>query len=343
MIRIVRTYRHNNDQYHTPLAGSLSMPQHARSDPPCMDYDHPLDSPVIRQQTVEVQDHPLMAEQTSKVQDPQPMAKKPQDTVGSTSMNFRLVRLRKRGWQLTTPYTDPYRPKRARSASHKFKPDEPIDAEMLAEYLKFKEDPTGRRDVDLQFIVDVPWFIQFESNNTDLEDTHLEAYLKIVRKRQRMFLEVYQQNVNTIDPYLYLLIPVNAGGRHWLMARVKLTLRSIRLYDPWQHEVQYEIRNEQVVCLRYSLPLMLNQIGFYKKRRRKDITLNPDPFHMVIVSKHNIPQQKTSGNCGAHTLALIEHIVAKRKKFIWSDDQMPYMRQKMAVEVFSNSSIVTDQ
>ncbi|KAK2650404.1 hypothetical protein Ddye_017893 [Dipteronia dyeriana] len=185
-------------------------------------------------------------------------------------MNYRPVQL----WQLTTPYTDPFRPKRARSASHKFKPDEPVDAKMLAEYLKFKEDPTGRSDVDLQ---------------------HLEAYLKIVRKRQRIFPEVYQQNINITDPYLYvkwpvlsykwideqlawargnneygcrpwkevdtLLIPVNAGGGHWLMVRVELTLRSIRMYDPWQQEVQYEIRNEQVACLRYPLPLMLNQIG----------------------------------------------------------------------------------
>ncbi|KAK2640311.1 hypothetical protein Ddye_028106 [Dipteronia dyeriana] len=70
MIRIVRTYMQNDDQHHTPLVGSLSMPQHARSDPPCMDYDHPLDSLVIRQQTVEVQDHPLIAHKTPKVQDP---------------------------------------------------------------------------------------------------------------------------------------------------------------------------------------------------------------------------------------------------------------------------------
>ncbi|KAK3227239.1 hypothetical protein Dsin_007101 [Dipteronia sinensis] len=143
--------------------------------------------------------------------------------------------------------------------------------------------------------------------------------------------------------WIKLLIPMNVGGGHWLMASVELTLRSIRLYDPWQQEVQYEIRNQQVACLRYSLPLMLNQIGFYKKRRGKNTTMSPEPFHMVVVSKHNIPQQKTGGNCGAHTLALIEHIVAKRKKFNWTDDQMPQMRQKMAVEVFSNSSIVEDQ
>ncbi|KAK2640327.1 hypothetical protein Ddye_028122 [Dipteronia dyeriana] len=70
MIRIIRTYMQNDDQHHTPLVGSLSMPQHARSDLPCMDYDYPLDSLVIRQQTVEVQDHPLIAHQTPKVQDP---------------------------------------------------------------------------------------------------------------------------------------------------------------------------------------------------------------------------------------------------------------------------------
>ncbi|KAK3177765.1 hypothetical protein Dsin_033217 [Dipteronia sinensis] len=211
-------------------------------------------------------------------------------------MEERPVRLRKRGWQLTTPYTDPYKPKRARSVAHKFKPNEPVAAEMLAEYVTFKEDPTGRREVDVKVIVDVPW--SFNLSPTTLfwktRYEHLEAYLKIVRKRQRMFPEVYQQNVNIIDPYLYfymliwweqlmpagtmdkpflewpvisykwtkeqlawargnkddgcrpwkevdtLLIPMNVGGGHWLMASVELTLRSIRLYDPWQQEVQYK-------------------------------------------------------------------------------------------------------
>ena len=32
--------------------------------------------------------------------------------------------------------------------------------------------------------------------------------------------------------WIQLLIPVNVGGGHWLMAKVELTLRSIRLYDP---------------------------------------------------------------------------------------------------------------
>ena len=59
-------------------------------------------------------------------------------------VNCRPVRLRKRGWQQTTPYTDPCKPKRAKSASHKFKPDEKVDAEVLADYVAFKEEPNGR-------------------------------------------------------------------------------------------------------------------------------------------------------------------------------------------------------
>ena len=62
--------------------------------------------------------------------------------------------------------------------------------------------------------------------------------------------------------WIQLLIPVNAGDDHWLMAKVELTLRSIRLYDSWEQEVEYQVRNQQVACLRWFLPSMLNQIGF---------------------------------------------------------------------------------
>ncbi|KAK1584650.1 hypothetical protein Q3G72_034849 [Acer saccharum] len=182
LIRIFRSYRHNDDQSHTPLGHSLSMSQHARS------Y-HPLDPLVGLQNSAEVQDPPMGLHNSPDVQDPPLMA---QQTSKDPPMNCRPVRLWKRGWQQTTSYTDPCKPKRAKLASHKFKPNEKVDAEMLADYVAFKKDPTGRRDVDIQLIVDVPWFVQFESNNTVLEDTHLTAYLKIVRKHQRMFPEVSQ-------------------------------------------------------------------------------------------------------------------------------------------------------
>ncbi|KAK0578292.1 hypothetical protein LWI29_008115 [Acer saccharum] len=186
---IFRSYRHNDDQSHTPLGHSLSMSQYARSyhpfDPPvglqnsAEVQDPPVglqnsakvqDPPVGQQNSVEVQDPPVGIQNSPNVQDPPLMAQQT-SKVQDPPVNCRPVRLWKRGWQQTTPYTDPCKPKRAKSASHKFKPDEKVDAEVLADYVAFKEEPNGRRDVDIQLIVDVPWFVQFESNNSILEDT----------------------------------------------------------------------------------------------------------------------------------------------------------------------------
>ncbi|KAK0600753.1 hypothetical protein LWI29_018103 [Acer saccharum] len=338
LMRIFRSYRHNDDQSHTPLGHSLSMSQYARSYHP---FDPPMglqnsaevqDPPVGIQNSPNVQDPPLMAQQTSKVQDP--------------PVNCRLVRLRKRGWQQTTPYTDPCKPKRAKSASHKFKPDEKVDAEVLANYVAFKEEPNGRRDEDIQLIVDVPWFVQFESNNSILEDTTnmVKWWEEMMPARTtdkpseewpvlsykwtaEQIAWARGKNVGCYRPWNEvdtLLIPVNVGGGHWLMAKVGLTLRSIRLYDPVGQPVEYQVRNQQLACLRWFLPSMLNQICFYKKKR-KGTNMNPDPFHMELVPPHNFSQQQTGGNCGALTLALIEHTVAKRKKLNWTDEQMPHM------------------
>ncbi|TXG68986.1 hypothetical protein EZV62_003921 [Acer yangbiense] len=304
LMRIFRSYRHNDDQSHTPLGHSLSMSQYARS------Y-HPLDPPMGLQNSAEVQDPLVGLQNSAEVQDPpvglQNSAEVQDPPVGiQNSPNVQDPPLMAQQTSKTTPYTDPCKPKRAKSASHKFKPDEKVDAEVLADYVAFKEEPNGRRDVDIQLIVDVPWFVQFESNNSILEDT--------------------------------LLIPVNVGGGNWLMAKVGLTLRSIRLYDLVGQPVEYQVRNQQLACLQWFLPSMLNQICFYKKKQ-KGTNMNPDPFHMELVPPHNFPQHKTGGNCAALTLALIEHTVAKRKKLNWTDEQMPHMRLKMAVEVFSNSIV----
>ncbi|KAK0582621.1 hypothetical protein LWI29_027732 [Acer saccharum] len=55
----------------------------------------------------------------------------------------RSIRIRKRGWQLNTPYTDPCRPKRARIGAHKFQPLELLDDGHLAEYEDFKKNLTA--------------------------------------------------------------------------------------------------------------------------------------------------------------------------------------------------------
>ncbi|TXG57102.1 hypothetical protein EZV62_018415 [Acer yangbiense] len=354
LMRIFRSYRHNDDQSHTPLGHSLSMSQYARS------Y-HPLDPPVGLQNSAEVQDPPVGLQNSAEVQDPpvglQNNAEVQDPPVGiQNSPNVQDPPLMAQQTSKTTPYTDPCKPKRAKSASHKFKPDEKVDAEVLADYVAFKEEPNGRRDVDIQLIVDVPWFVQFESNNSILEDTtnmvnwweemmpagttdkpSEEWPVLSYKWTAEQIAWARGKNVGGCRPWNEvdtLLISVNVGGGHWLMAKVGLTLRSIRLYDPVGQPVEYQVRNQQLACLRWFLPSMLNQICFYK-----NTNMNPDPFHMELVPPHNFTQQKTGGNCGALTLALIEHTVAKRKKLNWTDEQMPHMRLKMAVEVFSNSIV----
>ncbi|KAK1584304.1 hypothetical protein Q3G72_031770 [Acer saccharum] len=63
LMRIFRSYRHNDDQSHTPLGHSLSMSQYARS------Y-HPFDPPVGLQNSAEVQDPPVGLQNSVEVQDP---------------------------------------------------------------------------------------------------------------------------------------------------------------------------------------------------------------------------------------------------------------------------------
>ena len=85
---------------------------------------------------------------------------------------------------------------------------------------------------------------------------------------------------------------MNIGGGHWLLAKVLLSLRSIRLYDPSGQQVPYQVRSQQLACLRWFLTSMLNQVGYYKQKQ-KGTTMKPNPFSMVLVSPNTSPQQTT--------------------------------------------------
>ncbi|KAI9186251.1 hypothetical protein LWI28_015261 [Acer negundo] len=112
-----------------------------------------------------------------------------------------------------------------------------------------------------------------------------------------------------------VLIPCNLGRTHWVLASVDLTTGSIYLMDPFRQEVPFRHRKTQLACLRYFLPSMLHALDFHGCRRRGDMT----------------------GNCGVHTLRLIEYLAANRDTFDWSENEMGTIREKMAVEVYCNS------
>ncbi|KAI9194162.1 hypothetical protein LWI28_003647 [Acer negundo] len=96
-----------------------------------------------------------------------------------------------------------------------------------------------------------------------------------------------------------VLIPYNLGCTHWALASVDLTTGSIYLMDPFRQENK--------------------------------------PFPLNIVSRDRVPQQDSGGNCGAHTLRLIEYLVVNRDTFYWSENEMGTIREKMVVEIFCNS------
>ncbi|KAI9182110.1 hypothetical protein LWI28_022193 [Acer negundo] len=308
----------------------------------------------------------------------------------------RQDRVRRAGWQQRTPYTDPCRPKRPRirpQPAHVWAPHALIDPDHLAAYQAYKRNSTGElRDVDLLEPVGVPWFQRFQTNSMELEDTHMDAYLHILRKRQRYYSTVYGPRINIQDSQFYswllndwerlmgsgadkprrswsmfkhqwsaedlavvrglvpvgtkpwnevdvVLIPCNLGRTHWALASVDLTTGSIYLMDPFRQEVPFRHRKTQLACLRYFLPSMLHALDFHGRRRRGDMTytLQNKPFPLNIVSRDRVPQQDRGGNCGAHTLRLIEYLAANRDTFDWSENEMGTIREKMAVEVYCNS------
>ncbi|KAK2656294.1 hypothetical protein Ddye_009346 [Dipteronia dyeriana] len=118
-------------------------------------------------------------------------------------------RLGMRGWQLMSPYTDPYQPKRLqtrpKAVEHVFDPRNLVDADQLTVYKAFMRNINGeQRDVDVLASVDPGWFMHMQSNFMNLEDTHMEAYLHILRKRQLGFPNMYKQRINVLDTQFYV-------------------------------------------------------------------------------------------------------------------------------------------
>ncbi|KAK2648019.1 hypothetical protein Ddye_015508 [Dipteronia dyeriana] len=84
---------------------------------------------------------------------------------------------------------------------------------------------------------------------------------------------------------------------------------------------------------------MLSDAGFHTARRagRGAFPQENKPFLASLVHTSTVPQQKKSGNCGPHTLRLIEYLLADRRPFDWSEDDKGIIREKTTVEIFSNS------
>ncbi|KAK0570610.1 hypothetical protein LWI29_003944 [Acer saccharum] len=285
-------------------------------------------------------------------------------------------RIRRRGWMERSPYTDPCQPKRARvmpPPAHVWNPHGLVDPEQLAAYEDYKRSTSGEFHKWLNL------------NNTNCSNfQHIDAYLKIVRRRQRLHPTVYGSRINILDSQFFtlldhqwdrigtgeerkppsgwsvfgqtwsrdelavvrgelplgirpwhdvdiVLIPCNVGGMHWVMASIDLQFGHILVFDSFRREIPFRHRNAQFACLRYLLPFQLYTVHFHRNRQPGDKTYKKKdgPFRMLFV-----------GNCGAHTLKMIEYLTANRDTFDWTEADMPIIRQKMAIEVYCNSRIL---
>ncbi|KAK2653076.1 hypothetical protein Ddye_012932 [Dipteronia dyeriana] len=99
------------------------------------------------------------------------------------------------------------------------------------------------------------------------------------------------------------------------------------------------MRGDVHTPLLYFVPSMLHQAGFHTTRPAglEKFEKTSKPFSVSVVSEKRIPQQKKSANCVPHTLRLIEYLLADKKDFDWSEDDMGIIQEKMTVEIFANS------
>ncbi|KAK2661931.1 hypothetical protein Ddye_000505 [Dipteronia dyeriana] len=191
---------------------------------------------------------------------------------------------------------------------------------------------------------------------------HMDAYLAILRKRQRAYPTLYNQRINILGTQFFPLLeyqwekimPHGADGEvnklGWKVLQYRWSTEDLITVcgflpagtQPWLEVdmgVPVSIRKRQVRLLKWFLPSMLHQSGFHDDRPpgMEKFKKENRTFKVSLLSKTALPQQHKSGNCGAHTLRLIEYILADKIQCDWIKDDMPTIREKMAVEVFCNS------
>ncbi|KAK0607759.1 hypothetical protein LWI29_020132 [Acer saccharum] len=225
----------------------------------------------------------------------------------------------------TEPIHRPCQPKRARvmpPPAHVWNPHGLVDPEQLAAYEDYKRSSRGNCKYYILFIV---FFDKYTWSRDELAVVRGELPLGI-------------RPWHDVD---IVLIPCNVGGMHWVMASIDLQLGTF-LCLTRSDEVPFRHRNAQFACLRYLLPSQLYTVHFHRNRQPGDKTYKKKdgPFRMLFVSADRVPQQELGGNCGAHTLRMIEYLTANRDTFDWTEADMPIIRQKMAIEVYCNSRIL---
>ncbi|KAI9173464.1 hypothetical protein LWI28_001698 [Acer negundo] len=157
----------------------------------------------------------------------------------------------------------------------------------------------------------------------------MDAYLHILRKRQRYYTTVYGPRINILDSQFY----------SWLLNDWERLMGSGA--DKPRHSwsmFKHQWSADDLKVVRGLVP------AGTKPWNEVDVTggtISPweNAVHLLTIffTVDAACGGLSSGNCGAHTLRLIEYLAANRDTFDWSENEMGTIREKMAVEVFWNS------
>ncbi|XP_050307216.1 sentrin-specific protease 1-like [Anthonomus grandis grandis] len=123
--------------------------------------------------------------------------------------------------------------------------------------------------------------------------------------------------------YDFVCVPVHLG-MHWCMAIIDFTEKKIKYFDSMGSP-----NNRCLEALRSYLEA--------EHLDKKDSPYNTRDWNLVNMDE--IPQQMNGSDCGMFACTFAEFITRKAK-ITFSQDDMPYLRKKMVVEIMSGKLLV---
>ncbi|KLO20530.1 cysteine proteinase [Schizopora paradoxa] len=116
----------------------------------------------------------------------------------------------------------------------------------------------------------------------------------------------------------YVLLAVNHGGVHWTSAAINFKRKRVESYD----------------SMGYTRPEVFKHLRNYLDLEHKDKKKKPFDFtDWTNFSMEDYPQQENGYDCGVFTCATLEAIARGEERFIFTQANMKYIRNKMILEI----------
>lgn len=122
----------------------------------------------------------------------------------------------------------------------------------------------------------------------------------------------------------FIAVPIHLGV-HWCMAVINLKEKTIRYYDSMGSP------NER--CLQLLLDYLSDE---HLDKKKADF----DTTGWKLESVRDIPQQMNGSDCGMFSCTFAEFLT-RNEKITFSQQDMPYLRRKMVLEILKGELLIT--